>query len=71
MTTELQMLDILVIKGQHRTVVIGKSTKGEKFILEEMVQNNRNTEPALSINSEFADDLIEDLKKKGLDVEVK
>lgn len=64
------MADILVVKGLHRSILVPQTQKGERW-LRENVDRVMGSEPAMSINAEFTEDMVNALKENGLEVDVK
>lgn len=63
------MADILISKGRHRAIVVPQTEKGSDWITRHTTIGTSDV--GLIINVEYADEFAEDLKKEGLDVNIR
>lgn len=65
------MTDIRVVKTRFRAVLIPCSSKGEQWLrlnIDSRAMHQRGGEIEVSINIEFARDMVRDLEEAGLNV---
>lgn len=67
------MCDILIYKARDKAVLIPKTPKGEKWIVDNYMGKLREMggEQAIVINEEFANDYAEALVNDGISVTIK
>jgi translation initiation factor 1 (eIF-1/SUI1) len=64
----MSMVDVVVTRGYNITTITGISEKGIDYIDQEMYTKGERI-GIIQVQTDVADDLIEDLKDKGLDVQ--
>lgn len=62
----ISLMDILIVKRRDRAFVLPKTEAGARWIRSNIDKKNRD--PAFVINSEFIEDLVEELKKDNINV---